>query len=133
MNRKDLLVFLGLELFAVLWAGLVFSLLPSKLLAGALAGGYFVLSGLFMLYRLAHWSKPWQSVTIYPLLVHVFGVAIPMLVTRFVHADLDFSQVRVWGLPGPVFHQFSTTIFTFLIAATVIDLLRVKLANKGIS
>jgi hypothetical protein len=133
MNRKDLLVFLGLELFAIVWAGLVFSLLPSKLFAGAMAGGYFVVFGLFVLYRISRWSRPWRSLTIYPLLVHVFGVAIPMLVTRFVHADLDFSQVKVWGLPGPVFHQLSTTIFSLLIAATVIDLLRVKLANKGIS
>lgn len=133
MNRKDLLVFLGLELFAILWAGLVFSVLPSKIFAGALAGGYFLLFGLFVLYRISRWARPWRSMTIYPLLAHVFGIAVPMLVMRFVHTDLEFSQVRVWGLPGPVFHQLSTTIFSLLITATVIDLLRVKLAHKGIS
>jgi hypothetical protein len=36
VNRRDLYIFLGLEFFAVVWAGAVFSLVSTRLLAAAL-------------------------------------------------------------------------------------------------
>jgi hypothetical protein len=132
MNRKDLLWFLGLELFAILWAGVAFALLPSKLLAGALAGGYFVLSGFYMLARVQRWPRKWQSCTWYFLLGHVFAISLPMLISRFVQRDIGFGDVRIWGLPGPVFHNVSTIVFSGLILATVVDWARAKWARPTI-
>lgn len=126
MNRKDLLIFLGLELFAIVWAGTVFTVLERKIVAGALAGGYFVISGLFMLWRASRWPAKWKSLTMYLLIVHVLGIALPMLISRFVQVDESFENVKVLGLPGPVFHELSTYVFTGLICATLIDLWRAR-------
>jgi hypothetical protein len=61
----------------------------------------------------------------YPLLVHVFGVSFPMLITRALNADRAFESVFILGMPGPVFHQLSSTVFSILMLATLIDLWRV--------
>jgi hypothetical protein len=124
MNRRDLLLFLGLEIFAIIWAGTMFSLLENKLVAGALAGGYFVVSGLFMLYRASRWPRRWASLTWYSLMIHVFVISLPMLLSRFLQRDLDFNEVRILGLSGPQFHQLSSVIFTMLMVATVLDWVR---------
>ncbi|MBV9531616.1 MAG: hypothetical protein JO283_11255 [Bradyrhizobium sp.] len=106
-------------------------MLESKLLAGALAGGYFVISGLAMLVMTNAWPDKWKSVTWYALFVHVFAVSIPMLASRFAHMTETFDEVRIFGIAGPVFHQISSGTFGLLIAGTVIDLLRSWRAAKG--
>ena len=131
MNRRDLFIFLGLQVFAVIWAGLVFSQIESRLIAGALAGGYFVLSAAFMLWRALKWPNRWQSATIYPLSLHLFGISLPMVVTRFMQTQMRFEEIHIWGLPGPVFHQLSSWIFTALVAATVVDLIRLGLRERN--
>jgi hypothetical protein len=126
MKTRDLYLFLALELFAVLWAGLVFGLIPSRLLAGGLAGVYFVGSAVVMLWRAWAWSDKWRSLTIYPLLVHLFGIALPMLIMRFLNADRAFESVYVWGIEAPQLHRLSGIVFTALVVATVVDLIRVS-------
>src|SRR5579872_836087 len=105
MRRTDLVIFMGLELFAIAWAAAMFSLLESKVVAGALAGSYFVASGLFMLWRTMHWPKRWRSLTIYFLFIHVFVISLPMLAARFLQPDVAFEDVRILGIAGPVFHR----------------------------
>lgn len=130
MNRKDLLWFLALELLAVVWAGLVFRIFESRLVAGAMAGGFFVLSASFMAYRAYHWPDKWISPTWYAVLTHLFGISLPMVITRFLNAGVPFEQVRIWGLEGPVFHKLSTTVFSILMLATLVDLARVWLRDR---
>lgn len=126
MNRKDLQLFLILEVIAVIWAGLVFQIFDSRLLAGAMAGTYFVLSGLYMVLKAWQWPSKWQSLTLYPLLVHVFVISIPMVAVRFYQYQSAFGEVNIWGIPGPIFHRLSSTIFFVLIGATLIDWWRVR-------
>ena len=125
MNRRDLFLFLGLQILAIAIAGLSFKIFESRLLAGAVAGGYFVLSGLFMVWRASHWADKWRSTAWYPLLTHVFLISIPMVISRFLQATQDFEEVRIFGLAGPQFHRLSTTIFMILVAGTTIDLIRI--------
>lgn len=127
MKTRDLTWFLGLELFAIVWAGVVFSLLTSRLVAGGLAGLYFVGSASLMLYWASSWQEKWRSLCLYPLIVHLFVISLPMLVVRFLNADQPFENVHIWGLEGPQFHRLSTTVFTILMIATVVDLIRTLL------
>lgn len=124
MKRRDLILFLALELLAIAVAGLSFALIENRLIAGFTAGAYFLGFGLFVLYRLFKSGHAWRMLTTYPLLVHVFGISLPMLITRAVSADQAFESVLILGMPGPVFHQLSTTVFSILMAATFIDLIR---------
>lgn len=130
MKRRDLLIFLGLEIFAIIWAGTMFSVLSSKLIAGALAGGYFVVSGIAMLAMANHWPNKWKSITWYVLYIHVFGISLPMLMSRFAQMTMTFEEVRIFGIPGPIFHKISSGVFSVLIAGTVIDWARSWWAAK---
>lgn len=130
MKTRDLGLFLGLEVLAIVWAGVLFSVLESKLLAGGLAGSYFVISGLFMLWLASRWSARWASLTWYLLFAQVFLVSLPMLLTRFLHSDIPFTDVRILGLSGPAFHQLSSVVFGALMLATVADLARSVWASR---
>lgn len=121
MNFRDLRTFFFLEIFAIFWAGAVFKIFESRLLAGSLAGAYFLGLGFYILYRIFNWKRPYNSITLYPALVHVLAVSLPMIVVRFMNPDRNFNDIKIMGLEGPVFHQLSTVVFSVLILATVID------------
>src|ERR1700730_10591212 len=59
--------------------------------------GFFVLSAFYMTWRAWNWPECWRSATIYPLTVHLWGVSLPMLITRFLHAGDAFADVHIWG------------------------------------
>lgn len=131
MNRRDLILFLILQIVAIAWAGLVFRIFDSRLIAGFMAGLYFVGSGVYMLWRVGRWSDRVYSVTFYPLAVHVLLISVPMMVVRLAQTQSAFEDILIWGMPGPVFHRISTTVFMILIIATVIDLVRVSRSKKA--
>lgn len=124
MRRNEMALFLVLEVIAVVLAAVVFKFIESRLMAGMIAGAYFVNSGLFMLWRIVQWPDRWRSFTLYPLMVHVFLISIPLVVVRAMHMDMAFEDVTVWGIPGPVFHKVSTTIFSLVVLATIGDMSR---------
>jgi len=133
MKLSELILFLGLQLMAIAVAGLSFSLIENRLIAGAVAGSYFVLFGLFMVLRTVRYAHKWRLIYWYPLLVHVFVIAIPMVVTRFMNSDKVFEEVRILGMEGPAFHRLSTTVFSLLILGTLIDIVRAKRAGPPAS
>lgn len=126
MKSRDLQIFLALQVLAIVIAGLSFSLIESRLVAGAIAGLYFLSSGIYMLMRAWSWSGKWASACFYPLLIHVFAITLPMLISRFMQSENNFEEVTILGLPGPVFHRLSTIVFGALVLGTVIDLIRAK-------
>jgi hypothetical protein len=131
MTWKELTLFLGLQLLAIAVAGLAFSMIESRLVAGAVAGSYFVFSGLYMVLRTSRYAGKWHLIYWYPLLVHVFVISIPMVVTRFLNAGRPFEEVHILGLEGPVFHRLSTSVFSLLILGTLIDIARLKRTERS--
>lgn len=117
---KELLLFLMLMVCNVVWAAGIFQLISVKI-AGLLAGGFFLATGLYMLWRILHWSRWWEAWTLYPLLIYVFGCTIPMLWARITHFSLAFKDVHVFGIPGPEFHHVSTSTFGLLFLVTLAE------------
>lgn len=130
MNRSDLKMFLILQFLGMAVAGAVFSYFTSKIVAGAIAGTFFVSSGLFMFKRIWRWPGKWRSIALYPLFLHVFAISIPMVSVRFSQMQSSFEDIKIWGLEGPIFHKLSSTIYTILIVATVLDLARTYLVER---
>ena len=133
MNKRDLTLFFLLEVGAILWAAFVFSVLSNRLLAGALAGLYFIFMGFFIIIRARSWPAFKTSLIFYCALVHVFAISLPLQVMRFLQSDLAFEDVRIAGFSGPQFHQFSTTVFSCLMLATVVDWLRVWRSQRKLA
>ncbi|HVK60275.1 MAG TPA: hypothetical protein VM432_01945, partial [Bdellovibrionales bacterium] len=80
------------------------------------------------------WCSSWlrKSPTFYASLAHLFLTSLPLTITRFANYSLDFGDVRILGLPGPVFHGLSSAVYLVLILSTIFDLVRsYRLAKAG--
>lgn len=98
-------------------AAVVFQVGMDPRFAGLIAGTGFISVGL-----LGGWIS-WKRrlggvipVSVLVLsLVHVVGIAIPMIGFRLLNWSQPFSKVAVWGLSGPEFHSLSTRFYGFWI------------------
>ena len=109
---------LKLLIAMVLGAGLaavIFQVGFDPRVAGLIAGTGFIAVGVYgVLMALAEKKNRHFSWAVLGMaLVHVLGVALPMLGFRLLHWDEPFSKVAVWGLSGPEFHQLSTRLYGF--------------------
>jgi hypothetical protein len=84
----------------------------------------FVSFGVFIVVIGAQVKAFRRTPTFWAGCLHLFGSALPLIVTRMMNFSKGFEDVRVLGLPGPVFHQVSTGIFGILMIATFFDLVR---------
>lgn len=109
------------ELTVIAAVATIFRLITERLIAGALAGTLFVALGLWIVISGVRSKTLRRSATFIMGCVHLFAIALPMVITRFMNAALAFADVRILGLPGPVFHQLSTGVYALMIVATVGD------------
>ncbi len=130
MNRRELMLFFTLELVAILVAGLSFKFIESRFSAGMVAGAFFIISGFYMLLKAWAWRDRLKAFIIPPLFTHLFLISIPIMVVRLLNRDVNFEELTVWGVPGPMFHRISTNVFAVLILATIVDWLRSPQASR---
>ncbi|MBX9766004.1 MAG: hypothetical protein K2X47_01925 [Bdellovibrionales bacterium] len=116
-----LMLFINVILVIVL-----FRIIPEKKIAATVAGLTFIGTSL-ALAMLAHRGRPVGSVlpsrslTFWVSLGFLVLVAIPMVAVRALNWSADFSDLTIWGLPGPVFHMWSSKLFVLQPLAVVID------------
>lgn len=121
-HYRNLLIF---ELIVIVLVTLIFRLIESRLAAGRVAGAVFLSLGFYVVLTGLRMPRGrWRSASFLTGLIFFFGVALPLVVSRFIQSETSFEQVRVLGLPGPVFHRVSTAIYLVLMAATVWDWFR---------
>ncbi|MES2964926.1 MAG: hypothetical protein V4760_13630 [Bdellovibrionota bacterium] len=132
MSKKFRNYFIG-ELIVIGAVVLVFKLVSERLVAGAVAGTFFVALGIWI--ASSGWSDRGfrRTPTFIVALVHLFASALPLMITRFMNSASVFDDVRVLGLPGPVFHRVSTAVYLLLMAATVFDWVRSARSGVGSS
>lgn len=124
MKLKSCLIGLVLAVAGGILAGLSFSLISSRLLAGAVAGGGFLIVGGYLFWISVRAERPWTWVTLYTSFVHLFVISIPMVVVRWWQPDVHFSQLSVWGISGIQFHLYAMYFYRVLLAGIVIDAFR---------
>jgi hypothetical protein len=121
---------LVVELCVVAAAPVIFTTVENRLIAGIMAGTLFVGLGVFIV-MVGVQNKPFRRVpTFWAGCLHLFGSALPLLITRMVNFSHGFENVLVLGLPGPVFHRISTGVFAILLIATAFDLIRAWRARR---
>lgn len=125
--RRNFIYFLAAELIVIGLVLLIFRFIEPRILAGATAGSVFVALGLYIFVSGVRNVEVRRSLTFVVGSIHLFVVALPLMITRFLNSSLVFEDVRVLGLPGPVFHQVSSYVYLALIVATVIDIIRTKI------
>lgn len=124
--RRDLWIFLGLQLAAALLALASFRFIEVRWQAAMLAGSGFVALGVWMVLRTLRWPDRFKFFSFYLGRVHLWLFSLPMLLVRIRYLGHDFSDVHFLGIPGPQFHRWSEMAYLLLVAGTVIDLLRTR-------
>lgn len=102
-------------------AGIVFSVLESRFTAALVAGGGFVLVGLYLISLVWSADKPWLWVTFYTGHIHLVLISIPMIWARVSSPETPFAEIRVLGLDGPDFHQYSAYFYQLMLLGVVVD------------
>lgn len=130
MKRREFVLFLALEILAVIWALLLFRTIGDPRLAGVIAGVDFLFVGFFIIWRCWKWSKKWTSGTFWLALVHVWLVSLPILGARLYNWEKPMKEIEILGVGADHFHRTSEVIYLLLILATLVDLVRSR-PNKG--
>lgn len=116
--RASIKLVLTIQAVTVPFVILVFRLIEYRVLAASLAGGWFCLSGLLMMYLSSKWQPKFRSLAFIVTSFFTLIVAFPMLVIRSLNWELPMSGIRIWGIPGDTFHHFSNIAFLAMVAAT---------------
>lgn len=128
--KKDLQRFLVFQLVALVWALAMFRLIEIKWQAGLMAGGMFVALGLFMVLRSLRWIGRFRMASFYLARIHLWLFALPMVLVRLRFLGHDFADLHFLGISGPIYHRISEMAFLIMVAATLVDWLRVRAAEN---
>lgn len=124
--RRLFIQFLCIQILSIVWAIVLFKLLPDRVLAGFVAGAGFVFVGAYMIIKLRQYSNKTKMFSYWGAYVHLFIFTLPMILFRVLNTGVDFNQVRILLWTGTEFHRGSEIVFTILIAATLVDFFRFK-------
>lgn len=125
MTPTSLKVFLALQVFSAVNAAVVFKTIPSRFVAGNLAGFVFLVVGLSIITYGIRQLGGWKSFSFWFAALQVCFFSIPMLVVRWLHPTEPFEVLTLFGLSGPQFHHLSEGMHLLLMAGTALDLFRV--------
>lgn len=130
MSVKNWLAILALEILTIPFVIALFKMLPKKT-AAVIAGVLFIGLGFGLLFFLVRKGQPLKTLTFWAGLVHLFAMSLPIFTVRLLHFEKDFTQIQVFGVPGPVYHYYSELFYTVLLAATIVDLLVCLVRNRS--
>lgn len=123
---SEVKVFLVLQVLTVPLVIMLFQLIEPRILAAMLAGLWFCVTSSFMAYRSARWKDFWKRPVFILSVVFSVGVSYPMLLVRALNWSKDFSELSIWGIPGPLFHKLSNYVFLALFVMTFRQFLKLR-------
>lgn len=130
MASRNFLRFFVVEILVIAVAVASFHFIHEKIFAGVVAGTAFTALGAWIFACGVRSPSLRKTPTFWFGCIHLFIVALPMMITRLLNHAAEFKDVLIWGLPGPVFHQISTGVYFALLAATIFDFVRAKLFER---
>ncbi|MCB0364128.1 MAG: hypothetical protein H6624_16730 [Bdellovibrionaceae bacterium] len=130
MRRRNFVLFLILEILSSLIAVVLFKNLEDPRWAGVFAGIGFFTTGIVIVLMSWRWPEKWTLPTFWLAHVHVWVITLPMFLMRLAYWETPFTELRIMGMEGTLFHRVSEIIFTLLILATITDWLRCVLRKK---
>lgn len=102
----------------------IFRLVPDRRIAATMAGSLFVFVPLILM--LWRWKRAEPetafSKRLWWLSVLQFWVlfALPILGMRLLFWEMPFDDIRFFGVPGPLWHSWSTRSYLVMLAGTLV-------------
>lgn len=121
-----------MEIF-IIWivvVTLLFKLIPSKQIAGAIAGFGFVLwPTLFFIFELKQSLKDKIYMTV--LAIFLLTNALPIFLLRVFNWGTDFSELNLLGIPAIRFHGISNVMYLVMMGMSAWLFFKNKKIEKG--
>lgn len=118
------------QVIVVIGVILLFRTIPDKKVASVFASLLFIILSGSLSYIEFQKPKPWINPLFLSALFFLVVIALPLPIFRFLNWDKDFSEIKIWGLDGPVFHRISNYFFILMLVATVWNVFLNKNPNK---
>lgn len=105
---------------------ILFRVIADKKIAATVAGLTFVGTSSLLVWQM-HRLRPlgsaihYRSLTFWICGAFLLLIAIPMVSVRILNWSTEFSELFIWGLPGPDFHQLSSKFFSLQLLAVAVD------------
>lgn len=129
---KSKMYFYQMEIF-IIWivvVTLLFKLIPSKQIAGAIAGFGFVLwPTLFFIFELKQSLKDKIYMTV--LAIFLLTNALPIFLLRVFNWGTDFSELNLLGIPAIRFHGISNVMYLVMMGMSAWLFFKNKKIEKG--
>lgn len=130
--KKILNFIFAFEIIAMVIAFCSFRFLPSRVVAAVIAGTDFVVLGAVIFFIGLRDARFRKTLTFWLGTIHLFVIALPMMISRVLTFGTDFHDVKIFGLiPGPIYHHASEMFYLLLVVGTVIDRTRERLRLKS--
>ena len=107
-----------------------FRWIPEKKIAATAAGLSFILTSGALVLRTCR-NLPGKPLTPWVCGAFLILVAIPMVALRLLNWSVEFSDLIIWGIPGPEFHRMSSKAFLLQPIAVIVDAARARL-RRGV-
>jgi hypothetical protein len=120
MSKRLAILFL-VEVIVVVAVMFIFKMIENRVHAGLVAGSVFIALGLLIVGNGLRSFEFRKTGTFYLGAIHLGLIALPMFLTRLLNLQTGFSELTVWGLPGPVFHKLSTWFYMLLMITTLAE------------
>lgn len=133
MNRqKRYLFYFSYFLLTIPLVILIFKFIEPKKLASLFAATLFVSCSAIVFWGEIKYHQL-RSFSFFSAVGFFSIFSAPMLVIRLLNYDLDFSEIYIWGIPGPDFHKYSNYGFWVLSVSSIVDYIRTKRPPKAVS
>ena len=114
------LVYLFFEIALIFAVTFIFRMNADRKVAALQAGGLFITLPLCLFIKEWKLTKSLNKFFLFSLLQFWVVFAVPMILMRLIHWDLDFSQIQVWGVPAELFHRISNSSYILIMVATIL-------------
>jgi hypothetical protein len=123
MSWKRFLVYFFAEALVTVVVILLFRNIDERRTAGLYAGTLFLGIGMVLFWDLVRHGQPWRAISFWVVLLHLGFSSIPMVAMRLLHWESGFHEIRIWNIPGPLFHYTAEKIFAGMMLAALVDAL----------
>jgi hypothetical protein len=126
--KSFLIKCIAAEIVTIILVTLTFIFIKNHLIAGRIAGSFFVALGLLICVKGLTKPEFKNSYTFKFGCLHLL-LSLIMIITRLIHPDGNFAEVLILGIiPGQIYHQISSIAYGLLFFSSCYDLYREKLS-----
>jgi hypothetical protein len=129
--KQFLKICLWTQVFSLIFALVAFRMLPDPRMAGSMTGPVFLLSGALPFLGILVRRTSFKNFSFWLSLVFTLFFSVPMLWKRFMLYGVDFKDITYYGISSGIFHRLSGFVFLVVMAALIVDLIRLRRQEKA--